>query len=409
MLVRVNRAIPEERGEYIPGTGLHSEHTVDSNRQDNRHQLQQNDPYFTPAQYFADQVYNTYSSFAQAFDQIAPGTRGPAWYQTTRGKELYDHILNTRQLVFDRANNYLKAQAVQEQQQDIPQRWSPPYIPSKPKTAPVKDSTYYIPTYSRNWNMVRFMSIPKRGKPFEETARGKALLNTIANSSYHNPDLRRIVGYGGTTRRGYNGYNSMYAPRYYVYPPLTENKVAESQPTFATSIEIPFALGNDGLLYLINGIAQGAGNNQRVGRRVRIKSIQVNYRISKKGADTNNTVALKTWIIVDHQSNGTAFTLADFLLEKDISSTRNQKKLPRFQTLYSQVEYFDLRANPGGYSVKAREIYKKCNINVNFIATDPFIASIGTNSIWWVTLQEPHTAACLEYEKLYLTAKFTDA
>jgi len=115
-----------------------------------------------------------------------------------------------------------------------------------------------------------------------------------------------------------------------------------------------------GYLECLNGTTVGAANNQRIGRRIDMKSIQWLIEVSNMDAAINNTV--RYCIVVDSQANGALPLMTDIYNTASPLALRNISNKARFRVL----------ADSGPISVTG---------NDSITATAGQLAGNGTNPI----------------------------
>jgi len=89
--------------------------------------------------------------------------------------------------------------------------------------------------------------------------------------------------------------------------------------------------GTLGFLECLNGTTVGAANNQRIGRRIDMKSIQWLIEVSNMDAAINNTV--RYCIVVDSQANGAIPLMTDIYNTASPLALRNISNKARFRVL----------------------------------------------------------------------------
>jgi len=91
-------------------------------------------------------------------------------------------------------------------------------------------------------------------------------------------------------------------------------------------------VGNtNGAICCLNGTTVGAGNNQRIGRRIDMKSLQWLVEWGNMDAAVNNT--LRWALIVDSQANGALPLITDIYVDGDPLAMRNISNKARFRVL----------------------------------------------------------------------------
>jgi len=151
-----------------------------------------------------------------------------------------------------------------------------------------------------------------------------------------------------------------------------------------------------GALGLINGIAQGDGADQRDGRQVTIRSIQIRGYFATdltNNAGKGAAGMVRMVVVLDKQSNSAAPTISDVFVGFDSSTLTNLNNRMRFKILADEtmsmggfstyvVSGVTTYAGSGGFPTPVINFYKKCNITVQFNGTTNAIGSIASNSIY---------------------------
>lgn len=175
------------------------------------------------------------------------------------------------------------------------------------------------------------------------------------------------------------------------------NTEFKTKDVTATSTAVP----NAGVRILLNGLTKGDGYNNRDGRQVRFKSLQMKYSVEHSGAGAQNRV--RVMVVVDKQPNQAAFTVADLLQDTAIPtlSPRNLNARKRFAWLYDKS--FTLNDD---YPEKIFKFYKKIDCKTIYDDSDGgAVADIQTNSIYMVMVSDHVTGPLMTY---YNRLRFVD-
>lgn len=147
---------------------------------------------------------------------------------------------------------------------------------------------------------------------------------------------------------------------------------------------------------LLTGITEGTDNNQRVGRRVMLTSLQIRFSTFGQRADstTDNTEIVRILLVLDKEydaAGGSVPTLDDVLdlttpgiyafNDLQIQGTK------RFHTLWDKtfVQYHQLQLGtvPDSYpATKQHKYYKKMRKELYFNGQGDTVADAGKNAIW---------------------------
>lgn len=157
---------------------------------------------------------------------------------------------------------------------------------------------------------------------------------------------------------------------------------------------------NTGVLTLVNGVGQGSDFTQRIGRKVCLKSLLINWSTSQAGVSTEAGEVVRMMLIYDSQTNSASLpATTDVLLTADPFSAMNLNNRDRFKILY------DKRAtlNPAVYTASVLTAgapvlrfyskYLKLNHEMIFSGTGSTIGSIQTGSIFSLVITTSGTGS----------------
>lgn len=215
-------------------------------------------------------------------------------------------------------------------------------------------------------------------------------LSALARLAYGNPASRPAMRrYLQTPRLPTSSYRRFpvrkYAKRYIThgYPSSrgVQGELKSVDTTLSTASTRPDTTGD---VILLNGIARGDDINERVGRRVTIRSLEAHlYDTVTK--DTGVDQVHRVLIVYDMQSNGTAPVVTDVLVSASTTSLKNLDNRNRFRILYDQA--WTLNASGESDSQKHITKYMRVNLPVQFNSGDAgTIADIQTGSIYFICL-----------------------
>ncbi len=141
-------------------------------------------------------------------------------------------------------------------------------------------------------------------------------------------------------------------------------------------------------------IAQGVGEDERVGRRCTIRSIgwrfNINLPFAQDQADIPNGDVVRVILYLDRQANGAAAVTLDLLEEDNYQSFNNLSNKNRFRTLmdrtYTLNHHVASADGANTVSVPVREevedtFFKPCNIVVEYSGAAGAIGEIRSNNI----------------------------
>jgi len=93
----------------------------------------------------------------------------------------------------------------------------------------------------------------------------------------------------------------------------------------------PHALDTTGSVTLLNTVAQGASVNQRVGKKVALKSLQIRGHARNNSTATDNDVAYL--IVYDKRPTGTLPAVTDILVSANSAAFNNDANSGRFRII----------------------------------------------------------------------------
>lgn len=130
---------------------------------------------------------------------------------------------------------------------------------------------------------------------------------------------------------------------------------------------------------LINGIATGPNTDERIGRRVTMKSLWVRWNFTMQSTSVGSS-PFRILIVYDKQCNGGSQpTVTTVLATNDINGMKNLSNEKRFVTLMD--EYISPIGTGGPQSVIGQR-YLKLNHEIEFSGTGNTSASIATGAVW---------------------------
>jgi len=139
-----------------------------------------------------------------------------------------------------------------------------------------------------------------------------------------------------------------------------------------------------GAVTLLNGIARGDDINERSGRQVTLKSIQMKV-FSTATSGTGIDQIQRIMVIYDRQTNAAALTIAQVLNSASPMSQRNLENRARFTILYDKT--FPINADGESGSKRYFSWYRKLNHPVTFNSGDAgTVADITTGSLYFLTV-----------------------
>lgn len=140
----------------------------------------------------------------------------------------------------------------------------------------------------------------------------------------------------------------------------------------------------------VNEVAAGTGENQRIGRKITIRSIHVRWDVVLTAGTTANETDdnLRLIVYLDRQCNGATAAVTDILETAAYKSFNNLSNKNRFKILADK--FTDINSMSGAYTGstdnygkagKYRSMHMKCNIPVEFSSTTGAITEIRSNNV----------------------------
>lgn len=156
----------------------------------------------------------------------------------------------------------------------------------------------------------------------------------------------------------------------------------------------PVLVGGD-MFATVNGIAQGTGENQRIGRRITIRSVQWRWVVHMDQLILQNTPNsgdnIRLILFIDKQCNGAGAAVIDILETLSWQSFRNLANSDRFDILMDKqydMAYLTQSQNASddlfgqsGFSKNRFFDIDNLNIPIEFDGTDGLIGEITSNNI----------------------------
>lgn len=156
--------------------------------------------------------------------------------------------------------------------------------------------------------------------------------------------------------------------------------------TVATTAVIPITS--------LNLLAEGTARNQRIGRRVTIRSINVHWQVTlpnfEAQVDPPVGDAVRIMLCIDKQCNGAVTPPENIILpHTSYLAFRNLAETHRIKVLwdktininYQSTAQFLVNNFAGGGQIKTGAIFKKVNITIMYDDTGADLATISSNNI----------------------------
>lgn len=189
--------------------------------------------------------------------------------------------------------------------------------------------------------------------------------------------VRRYSKIPWTTRRKVKR-ESRFALQYGRYPPKSYIPNAEKK---AASLADGLDLNTTGEILLLNGIARGDALNERIGRKVMLKSITFRG-IAESTGGTGVAQMGRLIVVYDKQTNATEPAITDILDSAHAASLMNLSNSNRFKVLIDVMIPIRDRTSTNGDSVPVYE-YRNLNLPMHFNSGDAgTVGDIISGAIW---------------------------
>lgn len=126
---------------------------------------------------------------------------------------------------------------------------------------------------------------------------------------------------------------------------------------------------------LLNGLAQGTGTNERVGRKTTLKSVQLRYTHIPTSGGPDSQVRIA--IIYDKQPNGALPAASDIFNQANFNSHLNLANSDRFVVIMDEIS----ESSQSSLIGISGQRYVKCNLETIYGGTTNGIASINSGSL----------------------------
>ncbi len=145
---------------------------------------------------------------------------------------------------------------------------------------------------------------------------------------------------------------------------------------------------------ILNTIAQGTGESQRVGRKCVIKKIQLKYNLNLfAGISQANHDDVRVILYLDKQANGAIGTVATILQTDNFQSFRNMENVGRYVVLMDRLHIMNHSAAGGnGTAIETctkttnHSFYKDCNIPIEYSGANGTIDEVRSNNLGLMVL-----------------------
>lgn len=178
-----------------------------------------------------------------------------------------------------------------------------------------------------------------------------------------------------------------------------DTSITFSLPFSATTFITP------GGTNLLNGLARGTQMNQRVGRKVTMKSLLIRGTFQIAATSTGNAPC-RVMVVYDRQTNTTAPAITDVLLSDEFLSQNNLSNRERFSTI---CDYITKPVGGGSNLQEAFTIFKKLDNPIMFNDGNAgTVGDISMGSIYMLVSQAGGIATANPTLTVKTRIRFTD-
>lgn len=175
----------------------------------------------------------------------------------------------------------------------------------------------------------------------------------------------------------------------------TEMKSADLGPA-------ALAYSTTGTITLLNGVAQGLDNGQRIGRKFNVRSILVRGFASVGSTPTASCI--RHMLVYDKQTNGVLPVITDILNTVSMLGCNNLDNRDRFVILADKTSYLEA----AGRSQIPIKMFLKTNLEVINSGVASTIASINTGSLYLITIGQLAAGVTAPTLSVLIRVRFQD-
>lgn len=148
--------------------------------------------------------------------------------------------------------------------------------------------------------------------------------------------------------------------------------------------------GGTAVLYLLNGVATGDDFTDRDGRRIFMTSLQAKFSFYVNSAAASAGGNFRVMFFYDKQPNGAAPVVTDVLKSAAALANMNLNNRSRFQLISNKVYAIGPVTTTaiGAQSCFTDDIYRKLNLDTQYLGTTNTIASIATGSLYMLYITD---------------------
>lgn len=189
---------------------------------------------------------------------------------------------------------------------------------------------------------------------------------------------REYYAESASYRRPHKRARAVVAPPKRVLHPVRE----DSGEFKSVDVSANLAADTTSAVQLLNGIARGDEINERTGREVMMRSIQLNV-LFKSTIATGVDQQQRLLIVYDRQTNATACTMAQVVSAVSLLSPRNLENRRRFKILFDELVVISQTVAAEEGNQKIKRFYRRLRHPVTFNSGDAgTVADITTGSLY---------------------------
>ncbi len=139
-------------------------------------------------------------------------------------------------------------------------------------------------------------------------------------------------------------------------------------------------------IYVLNGIAQGDGEDQRVGFNVKATSLYWRINLTANGATNSNLCRIL--VVLDKQGDGSLPSVTDVLTATNVDAFRELKNAYRYKILYDRRVKVAPEGQTGDLVTLKGYTNFKYPVMVRYNADTTSVSSITTNPIYLIAFSD---------------------
>lgn len=198
--------------------------------------------------------------------------------------------------------------------------------------------------------------------------------------------------------------NKPFFARTYAAPERLLRSASELK-NIDNNLSTKIQLGTSGILTLLNGVQQGVGAAQRLGRRTIMKSLLIKIDVTLVPTTTGSS-PLRFLVVYDAQANAAAPIASDVLAVDTIIAPMNLGNSRRFKTLCDIETPVVGTQGPQSYFCTR---FVKMNLPVEFnVGSAGTIGDISTGSVYLLSYQDGGLGTLAPTANIYTRIRFAD-